>query len=182
MKIKTAISILIILIGLPFAQSYILKSYCIDDGGTARVATSNYIMGGSLSQKFVGRSSTGNYIVHIGYWTPIIMPYYGINEADHSRNPEVSLVFSLNQNYPNPVSSRTTIKYSIASPCQVELKLYDITGRHVATLVNENQKPGNYQVNWNIRNVSERRLPNGVYFYRLTTGDFTHTKKMVVVR
>uniref|UniRef100_A0A7C4X970 T9SS type A sorting domain-containing protein n=1 Tax=candidate division WOR-3 bacterium TaxID=2052148 RepID=A0A7C4X970_UNCW3 len=54
--------------------------------------------------------------------------------------------------------------------------------RQVATLVNENQNPGYYQVNRNIRSVSEKQLPNGVYFYRLTAGDWTETKKMVIVR
>lgn len=98
----------------------------------------------------------------------------------HSTRKNLShLDFTLNQNYPNPVFSRTTIKYSIAKPCKVELKLFDDAGRQVATLVNERQKPGYYQVNWNIRNVSEKQLPNGVYFYRLEAGEFTATKKMV---
>lgn len=105
-------------------------------------------------------------------------PALGINRINQIPN----LDFSLSQNYPNPVVSRTVIKYSIASLCKVELKLFDVTGRQVAVLVNENQKPGYYQVNWNIRNVSEKQLPNGVYFYRLTAGNWINTKKLVIVR
>jgi len=65
---------------------------------------------------------------------------------------------------------------------KVELKVYDINGRNIATLVNENKESGYYQVKWNIRNVSEKHLANGVYFYRLVAGEFIKTKKMVIVR
>ncbi|MBA7518670.1 hypothetical protein ES705_10742 [subsurface metagenome] len=90
--------------------------------------------------------------------------------------------FALMQNYPNPVLSKTVLKYGIPKTCKVELKLYDVTGRQVTVLVDENQKPGYYKVNWHIRNVSEKQLANGIYFYRLKAGDFVSTKKMVIVR
>ncbi len=106
------------------------------------------------------------------------LPQVGINDV--KLNP--CFGFQLNLNYPNPFVSRTVIKYSIAKPCKVELKLYDVAGRQVATLVSENQKPGYYQVNWDIRNFSEKELSNGVYFYRLTAGDYMETKKMVIIR
>jgi hypothetical protein len=173
--------LIIICVTFIFSQTYTLKSYCIDDGGVARMTGGNYIMGGSVSQSFIGKVEGGGYTAYIGYWPPWgSIP--GIEETERAFGLGQSVVFSLRQNYPNPVLSRTLIKYSIASPCKVELELYDITGRQVATLVNKNQKPGYYQVNWNIRNVSEKQLPNGVYFYRLTAGDWTETKKMVIIR
>jgi hypothetical protein len=101
--------------------------------------------------------------------------------------------FKLFQNYPNPFGSATpsgnpttTIKYSIpASETQnfasltkmVTLKIYDVLGREIKTLVNEQQTPGNYSVKFNAAN-----LPSGVYFYRLKAGNFVQTKKMVLLR
>jgi len=180
MKIAYTVLFLSIFTTASFSQSYILKSYVIDDGGVAKASSSGYIIGCSISQSFAAKVSAGNYIAYIGYWTPKIAPP-GIEETNRFDLVQ-PVVFSLSPNYPNPVSRRTTIKYSIANTCNVELKLFDVTGRQVAILVNENQKPGYYQVNWNIRNVSEQQLPNGVYFYRLTAGDWSDTKKMVVVR
>ncbi len=92
--------------------------------------------------------------------------------------------FSLNQNYPNPFNPTTKIKYTIpnvgrseASPNKVALKIYDILGREVATLVNEEKPPGNYEVVFDGSN-----LPSGVYFYRIKAGSFIQTRKMVLLR
>ena len=107
--------------------------------------------------------------------------------------------YLLSQNYPNPFNPSTTIKYSIPSRsiilsdaknlkdflsqapqndnANVTLKIYDILGREVATLVNQKQKPGNYEVVWNAVNQS-----SGIYFYRLQGGDFMETKKMLMIK
>ena len=93
--------------------------------------------------------------------------------------------FALSQNYPNPFNPNTTIKYSIPSVASgfslsnVTLKVYDILGREVATLVNEQQKPGYYEVQFTSNNV---QLTSGVYFYRIQAGDFVETKKMILLR
>ncbi len=177
--IKVALYILLIL-SPSFAQ-YLIKSHCIDDGGVATVTAGGYTLGISISQSFIGKIESGGYTAYIGYWPPWgSIP--GIEESEQNRNFGQPIVFSLSQNYPNPVSTRTIIKYSIAIPCKVELALFDVTGRQVTLLLNENQKAGYYQINWNIRNVSEKQLPNGVYFYRLTAGNYTNVKKLVIVR
>ncbi len=92
--------------------------------------------------------------------------------------------FSLSQNYPNPFNPSTTIKYTIppletlhATSQQVQLKIYDILGREVATLVNEKQSPGNHEVTFDAIG-----LPSGIYFYKLRIGDFMETKKMVLLK
>ncbi len=92
--------------------------------------------------------------------------------------------FALSQNYPNPFNPSTTIKYSIPnverlakSFSNVTLRIYDILGREVVTLVNKQQKPGYYEVNWNAANNS-----SGVYFYKITAGKFVDTKKMILLR
>lgn len=97
---------------------------------------------------------------------------------------ELPTEFSLSQNYPNPFNPSTTIKYSIPvgtsrdlSSTNVMLKVYDILGREVATLVNQNQKAGNYEVKFNANN-----LTSGVYFYKLTTGTNRATKKLILLK
>ena len=92
--------------------------------------------------------------------------------------------FNLSQNYPNPFNPSTNIEYSIPVGTEyyfvqqnVQLKIYDVLGREVTTLVNQKQKPGNYEVTWDASNQ-----PSGVYFYKLQTGDFTQTKKMILLR
>jgi hypothetical protein len=93
--------------------------------------------------------------------------------------------FKLEQNFPNPFNPITTIQYQIpASPksspkerTSVTLRIYDILGSEVATLVNEEKEAGYYEVNWNASN-----LASGVYIYRLQTGSFVSVKKMMLLR
>ncbi len=114
-------------------------------------------------------------------------PDIGIQEYYSSTNifSEESKVvdkFSLYQNYPNPFNPSTTIKYSIPNVGtghvpSVRLIVYDILGREVAILVNKVQQPGMYEVKFNAE-----KLPSGVYYYRLTSGNFSDTKKMILLR
>lgn len=85
--------------------------------------------------------------------------------------------FELTQNYPNPFNPSTTIEYSIPKDAAVSVKIYDILGKEVATLVNDQKSAGTYILNWNASNFS-----SGIYFYRLTAGEFTETKKMFLVK
>ncbi len=92
--------------------------------------------------------------------------------------------FSLSQNYPNPFNPTTTIKFSIPNMPTgrqgsrfATLKVYDMLGREVSTLVNEEKAPGNYEVKFNGSNLS-----SGVYFYRLQSGSFNETKKFVLMK
>jgi hypothetical protein len=87
--------------------------------------------------------------------------------------------FRLEQNYPNPFNPTTKVKFQIPNlkPQTVSLKVYDILGREVRTLVNENLQPGSYEVTFDASGLS-----SGAYLYRLTAGGFTQTKRMVLMR
>jgi len=98
---------------------------------------------------------------------------------------EIPQKFELAQNYPNPFNPVTKIRFQIPLSRGVDgvagrsvlLKIYDVLGKEIAVLVNEQLKPGIYEIDWNAEN-----LPSGVYFYSLITNEFTQTKKMVVVK
>ena len=85
--------------------------------------------------------------------------------------------FSLAQNYPNPFNPNTKIQFSISKSVFAKLTIYDITGRVMAILVNEDLKPGIYEVEWD---ASHRA--SGVYYYKLETESYTETKKMVLIK
>ena len=96
--------------------------------------------------------------------------------------------YILSQNYPNPFNPATTISYTIPEMGSVTLKVYNIIGVEVAVLVNEDQAPGNYQVEFiagggsAFSDRTNRSLPSGVYFYRLESGNYSRTMKMNLMK
>ena len=97
--------------------------------------------------------------------------------TDVNTEREISEQFSLEQNYPNPFNPSTTIKYDLPEANFVSIKVYDVLGLEVGSLVNEQKQAGKYELNWNAAN-----LPSGVYFYRLQAGDFVQTRKMILLK
>ena len=85
--------------------------------------------------------------------------------------------YFLGDNYPNPFNPSTIISYQLPATTLVTLKVYDVLGREVATVVNERQSPGTYSVIFNAAN-----LPSGVYFYKLEAGTFSETKKLTLLK
>ncbi len=91
-------------------------------------------------------------------------------------------VFALNQNYPNPFREKTDIRFQIPDCSEVSLKIYDITGRLVRTLIDGYQPPGRYRVRWDGRDAKGNKLSAGVYFAKLESDGFTNTRKVVILR
>ena len=89
--------------------------------------------------------------------------------------------FSLEQNYPNPFNPTTNIGFRIADRGFVSLKVFDVLGNEVATLVNEELPAGSYEVEFG-RNLINQVLTSGVYFYQLKAGSFIETKKMLLLK
>ncbi|MBK7255244.1 MAG: T9SS type A sorting domain-containing protein [Ignavibacteria bacterium] len=97
---------------------------------------------------------------------------------------EISSDYSLSQNYPNPFNPVTKINYELRVTNYVSLKIYDIKGKEIETLINRKQTAGSYDINFDAGN-----LPSGVYFYKLvvsssnqTAGEFSETKKMSLIK
>ncbi len=93
----------------------------------------------------------------------------------------LNIKYQLSQNYPNPFNPNTIINYQLANTGFVTLKVYDILGKEVVTLVNEEKQSGVYQVNFNSI-INGKELSSGIYFYTLNAGKFTETKKMILIR
>jgi hypothetical protein len=85
--------------------------------------------------------------------------------------------FALSQNYPNPFNPTTTINYELPITHDVNLSVYNLQGQRVATLVNEQQRAGSYQVKWDASNFA-----SGIYYYQIITGEFQAVRKMILLR
>ena len=90
--------------------------------------------------------------------------------------------FLLENNYPNPFNSNTKIGFALPEPCQVRLKIYDILGREVETLIDENLNTGIHQIHWNGRDSDGKKVSSGVYFYEMRAKGFQEIKKMIIVQ
>uniref|UniRef100_A0A832CZ84 T9SS type A sorting domain-containing protein n=1 Tax=Ignavibacterium album TaxID=591197 RepID=A0A832CZ84_9BACT len=113
-----------------------------------------------------------------GYFSAVIDTTNSVNDNSNF----IPDRFSLMQNYPNPFNPTTKIKFSIPTLEFVTLKVYDVLGNEVATLVNEEKPAGSYEVEFK-SSFGNRQLANGVYFYQLKTGgDYLETKKMILLK
>lgn len=120
-----------------------------------------------------GRNDAGGiYAQNINYDGTFGAPTGIVNTG--TQTPEK---YALYQNYPNPFNPNTTIKFQISNNSFVSLKIYDLLGREIATLVNKNLNAGTYEVNFNGENFS-----SGMYFYKITSGNFTDVKKLVLIK
>ena len=130
---------------------------------------------------------SGNYIYAVdrdaGF---LILEYYGVGVEEKTDFGLRIAEFGLKQNQPNPYHRSTVISYSIPLNGHVILKVFDLTGRLVEILVDEKQDKGVYQVQWDGQTTQgggeAKDQTSGIYFYRLQTGDFTATKKLILLR
>jgi cyclomaltodextrinase / maltogenic alpha-amylase / neopullulanase len=100
----------------------------------------------------------------------------GENISEVNEAPNV-VSYSLSQNYPNPLNPSTNIRYSVPQLSHVTIKVFDLLGNEIETLVNEVKPSGTYELKWNAAD-----LPSGIYFYRLQSGGFIETKKMILLK
>ncbi|GEM_PF-2144363 len=100
--------------------------------------------------------------------------------ADVESNSTIIFEFRLNQNYPNPFNPGTTISYQLPAGSHTTLKVYDILGKEIATLVDGYKNAGSYEVEFNAGQISS--LSSGVYFYKLQAGNFVQTRKMILIK
>lgn len=126
-----------------------------------------------MKDKMMYEILINNYIPNV---PPIRSEEYKSKNKNGSNN-SIPAKYELSQNHPNPFNPTTSIMYSIPKDGFVSLKIYDITGREIKTLVNEIKKAGYYSITLNASELS-----TGIYFYRVQTGNFFQTKRMVLIK
>ncbi|MBU1721153.1 MAG: T9SS type A sorting domain-containing protein, partial [Bacteroidetes bacterium] len=108
---------------------------------------------------------------------------FGIGVAiDNENVVSLPAEFELSQNYPNPFNPTTNIEFAVPKTADVKIVVYNMLGRRVAELTNEAYQPGHYHVMWNGKDISGNDVSSGIYFYRMTTGNFSKTNKMIFLK
>lgn len=159
------------------AQNYSITDPSIGDAGRTfrtNFFQANYIGEPVPSAAFNMLAVVGNFNGNAQYTARMLSDFDFNVSIDRGESP---LEFALNQNYPNPFNPTTNINYTIAEVANVNLVVYDILGRTIATLVNEVQSPGFYNVNFDAT-----RLASGTYIYRLEAAGQVSVKKMMLIK
>jgi len=142
----------------------------------------NYVTTAQVSiERSSLQNSEGEEIPHrtIGAEIQIDCPTSADGEDEESQNPST---YALGQNYPNPYNPVTQITYQLPQPGVVSLKIYNVQGQLVRTLVNEYKPAGAHSISWNGRSDLGMEVSSGIYFYRIQAGKFTETKRMVLIK
>ncbi len=105
-----------------------------------------------------------------------------VNDVTDAENEELPISYNLFQNYPNPFNPSTIISYALPKSAFVSVKIYDMLGREIKTLVNSEQNAGINHVTWNGDNDSGAKVSSGTYIYMIKAGDFTMAKKLVLMK
>ncbi|MCE1163921.1 MAG: T9SS type A sorting domain-containing protein [Bacteroidetes bacterium] len=148
------------------------RIFAIGDSSPADDGTGS--SGHTLYSSWLGEANGNHAKLHLNasLWLAKLTGVTQVNE-----NGITPVKFSLEQNFPNPFNPVTSISYSIPKNEFVQIAVYDELGREVARVINEQQTTGTYKVDFNANDLS-----SGVYYYRLTAGEFTDTKKMMVIK
>jgi len=179
-RLIALITLLILLITeLAIAQNKI-SAGVISSGGE-KSANTSYILTSTVGESFIGKTVNATNLHNLGFW----YVYKQSTVTDVEKEEEkIPMVFELEQNYPNPFNPSTVIRFGVPGKSRVLLKIYDILGGEVATLVNEELEAGWYNREFNASGYS-----SGIYVYRIQVssvsgqaGKYTNTKKMILVK
>ncbi|HZW39267.1 MAG TPA: T9SS type A sorting domain-containing protein [Ignavibacteriaceae bacterium] len=149
---------------------YKIDRFAFTSGGNTSTSSTNIIKS-SVGLIVTGKSTSASNIVNIGFWY-IAQTLTGVKDEN-----TIPFTFNLYQNYPNPFNPSTTIKYDLPQESNVILKVYNLLGQTVATIVNTNQKAGTYEYKWDAS-----RFSSGFYIYRIETNKNILTKKMLFLK
>lgn len=144
------------------------------------ISKRNQFVGPSLEVHFLSQEDEiagshvhGAPLSHANYTSIKIVSPVNINENTNA----IPQFFSLKQNYPNPFNPETNIEYELRKESKISLTIFDISGKELETIVNENQSSGSYSVKWNARSY-----PSGIYFYELSGDGYSETKRMILLK
>lgn len=145
----------------------------ISNGG-ATMSNGSYSLTGTVGQPAIGFGSSADHTLSGGFWAQAGVVVTSVEEIQQNALPET---FRLDQNYPNPFNPTTTIQFAVAQRSHVSLKLFDLLGRQVAALVEEEMTAGEYKLQF-----EAAHLPSGIYFYILKADHFVASKKLTLLK
>ncbi|UCE19663.1 MAG: alkaline phosphatase [Gemmatimonadota bacterium] len=181
-------------VGDPPTEDQLWAGDCNGDGNVDvldALGIVNVILGSGQCEPGAGRSGiTPEVIAFLNSLKPYLPVEDFVRFMALVKEVQMPIEYRLNQNYPNPFNPATTIHYTLPDAGhrtqdagqEISLKIYNILGQEVRTLVNGIQNPGSCEVSWDGRDALGKSAPSGVYFYRLSTGEFTATKRMVLMK
>jgi len=166
----------------PASAQVILKAGVFGSGG-GEIAGGTYLMDATLGQVF-GHVSHSLYTVHgTGFWFIQTGKAVIVSSEDNGEpGMEIPDQFELDQNYPNPFNPVTTIRYGVPEASHVRVSIFNMLGRRVKLLVNEDKNPGYYTVVWDGKSTEGSSVSSGLYIYVMEGKDFRDTRKMVLIK
>jgi hypothetical protein len=178
MKFNNAI-LKVVVIFLSFVLTQIIPAQIVVQNsvfsnGSAQVGDGNHLITAIVGQPVIGTMSNSTHASKAGMW--YLYEHLVVTKVENTLG-ETPTSFRLEQNYPNPFNPTTTIQFAIPKMSEVTLKLYDVLGRKVATLVEEEMPQGVYKIDFDARD-----LPSGVYVYRIQAEDFSQLKKFLLLK
>jgi hypothetical protein len=151
----------------------------IDQGGKPS-QSAQYRLSDVIGQSSpVGKGATTNYIVSSGFLGSEKSTVTTLNGAEA---PDIPAAFKLFPNYPNPFNPTTIIEYEVPTPCRIRLVIYDLLGHQIKTLADTRQPAGHFQIIWDGTNDQSLPVAAGVYFCRMTAGDYVKIIKLALVK
>lgn len=163
--------------------------YISDDGGAGFSPIAGGEPNDSLYQWIVPPMASDSCLVMVVAYDPSLLTgddesdeFFTIEQYTTGGDPTPRFTDALEQNYPNPFNGTTTLHYSVAVPCFVELAIFDPAGRLVRTLERRRREAGRYAVVWRGRDEAGRTVSSGIYFCRIAAGDFRDSRKVVYLR
>jgi hypothetical protein len=163
---------LLLIVQITLAQNQI--SVKVISSGGEKLSSATYILNSTVGEPFIGKSVNTLNQQTSGFWYAYKQSTLTKVIKDEKTNP---IIFKLEQNYPNPFNPSTVIKFAVPERSYVLIKIYDILGGEVITLVNEVLEEG-----WYTREFNALRYSSGIYICRMRAGTYICTKKMMLVK
>jgi len=173
MRVARVLLLLLPLLLVPPAGAVTTCCHWVCGAGGASMESSAFILAGTVGQATIGYSSSPAYEDQAGFWDPL---YYIVTGVESPVQP-VPRYCELSQNRPNPFPCVTIIPFAIPQRMHVSIRLFDVAGRMVRTMVDREVDPG-----YHVIDLDRGGLASGVYAYRMEAGSFAATRRLVLIR
>lgn len=172
-RVLTLILLLLLIASITLAQNQIPVSV-ISSGGE-KSSSASFILSSTVGEQFIGKSINAANQHNIGFW--YVYKQSTLTDVGNEEEETIPTVFKLEQNYSNPFNPSTVIKFAVPEMSNVLIKIYDLLGGEVITLVNEEMEAG-----WHRREFNASGYSSGIYIYRMQAGNYISTKKMILIK